>query len=464
MNYSPNLKDPRVIERVKHAYVFTKIIQGHRTQQNEYNLSQTLIDKHFGQSQTNLSKWLRKNLLTCVNHGYSIEAHVTKKYKINETGSAIIRRALKDGIVTESINYKKENSNPANIRFDDKLVKEVVQRDYANELSTGNFTYTDKSGRLWHPIQNVKRESKKQILAESGYKWQYDIEACAPTLILQHAQHLGMDEYLFAINDYLKNKDARRNDIAELADVPLRTAKVVINALFCGARLGATEEFALFHELQCDESRVIVLREDEFITNLRADIKTCWDTIKTTMQRRTTIDKNGNTRRIPISSRQRWGRYFDLERQVLNAIKKFLKKTDNKHFTEHDGWACERQVDEVALKAFIKSETGFDVNFSKEELVRETVKSERDTLLRMASVTSSVLSFANAHSDTDSLQSATPNDRHKHYTNHSLTHTPLLYITSPSKPINEIKSPSATTWIAKYFRDKQHKLVNGITK
>lgn len=444
MTYQPNIKDARVIERIKHAYVFTKIISNHRTNALEYNLSQTLIDKHFGQSQTNLSKWLRKNLLVCTNHGYSIEAKVTKKYRINETGSAIIRHVLKNKeLPVTQLDYKTENSNPTNIKFDDKIIKEVVKRDFANELQTGDFVYTDKSGRLWHPIQNIKRDEKKKLLAESGYNYQYDIEACAPTLILQYAQQLGMDEYLFAINKYLKDKKQIRTELAELIDMPERTAKVVINALFCGARLGASQDFALFHELACDEARVIAVKEDEYITELRSDIKKCWDEIKTTLPRRSVTDKNGRNRLLAVSSRQKWGVYFDLERQVLNAIRVYLKKTNNKFFTEHDGWACEKQVDLIDLQRYIKDATGFSVNFSEELL--------SDPSLRAASVTSSIPSFANAHSDIDSLQQATPYEMQLNIEHNTHSHySPIVYNISYTPII------SNTTWLRDWLNKKKY--------
>jgi hypothetical protein len=50
---------------------------------------------------------------------------------------------------------------------------------------------------------------------------------------------------------------------------------------------------------------------------------------------------------IPISSRQKWGVYFDLERQVLNEVREFLRETNNRHFLEHDGWSCENEINET---------------------------------------------------------------------------------------------------------------------
>jgi hypothetical protein len=69
---------------------------------------------------------------------------------------------------------------------------------------------------------------------------------------------------------------------------------------------------------------------------------------------------------LPISSRQKWGVYFDLERQVLNEIREFLLETNNRHFLEHDGWSCEQEVDQIALQQRIHERTGFRVEFELE--------------------------------------------------------------------------------------------------
>jgi hypothetical protein len=47
---------------------------------------------------------------------------------------------------------------------------------------------------------------------------------------------------------------------------------------------------------------------------------------------------NGKTRRKPMSSKQKWNIYFDLERTVLSCVREYLTDTNNKHFLEHDGW------------------------------------------------------------------------------------------------------------------------------
>jgi len=53
---------------------------------------------------------------------------------------------------------------------------------------------------------------------------------------------------------------------------------------------------------------------------------------------------------------------------VLSAITDYLTETNNKFFTEHDGWVCERAVDEVELIDFVRTKTNFNIELDLEIL------------------------------------------------------------------------------------------------
>lgn len=254
-----------------------------------------------------------------------------------------------------------------NYEYDKKLIHLWAKQEFGSDLITLDFQYKDKSNRLWHPLQSVKREDKKQILDEAGLKYHYDIDCCAPTLIHQYAQFQGMDSWLHDLNNYLKDKHKYRDYVSELAEIDSKTTKVVINALFCGARLGSNEHYALYKVLDKDKARVMVLQQDEFVSGLRADIKECWTAIAPLMARRSRTDPITNKERLlPISSFDRWAVYFKLERQVLEQVRKYLKLTDNNCFLEHDGWSTENPVDQEELIAFVQQHTGFSIKLSME--------------------------------------------------------------------------------------------------
>ena len=388
--YQPNFNDPRVRARIKQAYGFSKSAMNNTT---EHHWATRIIDKHFGQQQTPISKYLRSILLTCTDNRYSMDNGVTKAYTTNNTGMRYIRDMLMNNtsmsyaeyldvaehsenvavdVAEHSLSDKEDiKDNNSNLYpsvydlFDMQVVSEWCKREYGEELATLTFNYDDKSGRLWHPIQSIRREYKKHILAEAGLKYQYDIECCAPTLILQHAQKCGMDEYLFAINQYLKNKTELRQQLAELADIPETTAKIIINALFCGARLGNNPEFALSRLLGNDQSRIMALQQSDFINQLKADIKQCWTAIEPTMTLiyKTNAD-TGKMRKVPLSSKHKWNRYFDLERSVLDSVIKYMSITDNKMFAEHDGWTSMSEIDVDALTDYVREHTGYAIRLS----------------------------------------------------------------------------------------------------
>ena len=374
MKYSPNLKDPRVLKKLVLAYGYAISTFDETTPACR---SQQAIDKRFGQSQKNISKWLRSTLLICTDHYYSNASGISKKYILNAEGVTYVKSVIEDNITkaftpTEQTQLKQKQIIEPVRYLDQFVVSKIVQAEHADELNTKIFAYTDKSNRLWHPLQNIRNKYKKEILNDHGLKYHYDIKCCAPTLILQRAQHLGMDEYMTTIKSYLDNRTECRDRItteAELFEVngySEKTSKILINALFCGARLGNSREFALSKLLEHDKARIELLKEDKWLTSLRNEIKMCWNTIKDTMSRRSVIDKNGNTKLLPISSRQKWTEYFRLEREVLNAAESYFKKTNNNCFLEHDGWSTSNMIDVVELQRHIRNKTGYVIEIESE--------------------------------------------------------------------------------------------------
>jgi hypothetical protein len=167
---------------------------------------------------------------------------------------------------------------------------------------------------------------------------------------------------------YLKNRTLIRNDLALRADISADVSKELINALFAGARLGLIEDSAIYQLLEGDIAKIHYLKQDPFVSGLRDEIKIMWDYIKPVMPKTIITTKTGQQRQLPISSKQKWNLYFALEMKVLTAITDYLTETNNKFFTEHDGWCCERQVEKIELKNFVRNKTGFDIELDLEIL------------------------------------------------------------------------------------------------
>lgn len=385
--YTPKFSDPRIIARIKHAYGFTKAVM---SEDKETNWSSRTIDKYFGQNQNKFSKYLRNTLLVCTNSRYDMHNGKCKSYKINTSGLSFIKEILlgnTDIVQMDSM----DNDNTLSptlypsvlqvgMQLDRKLINTWCIREFGEELRTLDFKYKDKSNRLWHPIQNIKKENKKIILAEMGLGNHYDIEACAPNLIKQYAEHTGMDEPLLALNQYLTDKDNVRKRISDELEVPNSIVKIIINALFCGARIGHNPDFALSQLLDHDRARITWLKEDLYITQLRADIKTCWEYIEPHLPKSYITTSNGIRRKAPLTSKRKWNLYFEQERVVLNQVRTYLELTDNNHFLEHDGFITKNQVNINDLKNFIEETTHFNLNLKYEYVQMDSMGDDNNSL------------------------------------------------------------------------------------
>ena len=339
----PNFSDPRVQARLKHALGF---VRGCFSETKARAWSTVYISKFLGQQQHSLGRWLRQQLLIVDNSAYSHIHGKCKEYRLNLEGYEYVKSQL-------------TGTKPA----DEVLIKDYAVKTFEPELITKEFKYNDKSNRLWHPLQNVRKQSRSQLLAEHGMPFQYDIQCCAPTLILQYSQMCGNDLYLFALNQYLEDRQQIRERIARDAELPVEVVKVIINALFNGAQLGHNPTSSIYQLLNGDSARIEFLKQDPYIIELRADIKTCWIYIQDYMPRKSRTTSKGNQKMIPINSRQKWSVYFDRERRVINSVRTYLDRTNNKYFLEHDGWTCMNEVDKFELEKQIKSDTNHTVRF-----------------------------------------------------------------------------------------------------
>ncbi|MEB0057288.1 hypothetical protein [Variovorax sp. LG9.2] len=435
--YTPNIKDKRVLKRLQTAYGYARAVFDEVTPTPKSQLS---IAKRFGQAQDALGQFLRAQLLVCVDHHYSHAAGVSKKYTINIEGAALIKEVLysnKQVTFTPVEVTQIDNSPEPRRYFDEFVVIKMLEQEHKEELESKDFKYEDKASRLWNALQSVKSCYKRPLLEKYGFNYHYDIRCCAPTLIHQHAQQVGqMDEYLFGIQGFLKDRTAFRDMLtadAELEEFGAKTSKILVNALFCGARLGNSKEFALSRLLNHDKARIEFLKQHDELTQLRADIKTCWKAITPLLPRRYINDKNGTCRRLPVSSKQKWCVYFELERRVLDAARMFMKKTDNKCFLEHDGWSTEKQIDVPAMQAFIEKQTGFKIEVDTEFAAAAHQRAIEPTPeLSLCSVPRESIAFL----------------KRDDHLNNSLPLIPHVY---------EIfcAAPKTTTWLQQFIKRKQ---------
>jgi len=312
-------------------------------------LGSRYIDKIFSSQRRDLGKYLRENLLICCDERYNKDLKITKKYLLNKIGLELLEENLACNNII--IAYS---------------VAEVADK-FQKELDSG-IEYKDSSDRLWHWLQHHKREEKQQVFHYSGFLHNYDIVCSAPTLLYQYSQQISKDTTpLTAIEYYIKYRTELRQRLALETELDIQQVKKMLNRLFQGGQISLYKEGECYKELNGDIAKIIFLKQDQFLSELRADITEMWRRIKPATQQRTKTDKLGRTRSVALTTKRKTGVYRELERSVLDAVIKYLNLTDNKFFTEHDGWITKEEIDRDELTSYIKLLTGFDVEIEYEK-------------------------------------------------------------------------------------------------
>jgi len=334
--YKPNFNDPRVIRRITQAITWANGIS-----KKTRSFGKLYIDQQLGHSGRPLGQWLRQHLLITLDDYYNKETGVCKKYKINPKG----------------IEYLKGSIGLEAIPIDTRQVDQ-----WSDQIESGIFLYDEKSNRRFHPLQYIPKVIKQPGMAQRGLKHNYDIVAAAPTLLLQHAKHLGMNKPTPYLDLYLQNRTQVREFLSQQYKIDRQLIKKTINGLLQGGRLSHWHQSKILRDLG-NHSYITALRSDQYIQGLVQDIKVMWQTLQIEIPRTSTTTRNGTQRKRAITSSQKSDKYRQLERQVIKVVEKYLKKHNNKCFFEHDGWTCETAVDLIELRTCVRTQTGFEIEF-----------------------------------------------------------------------------------------------------
>jgi hypothetical protein len=351
IDYTPNFNDPRVIKRVTKAIGFTNAM----LKDTPKRMSTRFIDKHFGMSGNKLSRYLRENLIICVNNNYNKDTGVCKSYVANNSGRVFLNDMISNVVCSTMLSVTQVKS-----------AVEWAQDTYADELVSLNFIYEDKSHRLCNPIQNIRSDVRAELLAKQGLSYNYDISCAAPTLLYQYSLRCAgaTGEVLEHIESYIADKDVLRNKLAVASDLSQKVVKQIINALFAGAALSCHPQRALFKLIDCDVAKMQFLQQHEDLIALRNDIKYMWSLIKVDANVRYYSDKfnkDGSKRKIRFGPKDKWNIYFQLERTVLNEIRSYISTVGSKCFLEHDGFRTTQKIDIIDLQYWISAGTGYNV-------------------------------------------------------------------------------------------------------
>jgi hypothetical protein len=360
--YEPNFKDKRVIRRVKHALEFCDL---NFSPKKQTEVMSAQIRRHLGGalSKDSLPEYLhRKLLVRTANYSTGLR---------NETGQLIFAPRPNAYVLNQDA-FKHLHAaigKPALSYYVDLILENQERKDQVKiELEQRKFEYKDKSFRLWHPLQNMKRKIKQGFWAQHGFEWNYDIQACAPTLLYQMARRYDLydGEHMVVIRDYLDNRTHYRNYLAEVAGIEPDDAKGIITSLFNGGILWGTS-CAAYDTVGQDLEVLHKVKQDPFMVKLRFAINRMWVNLKLAAQLRS-MAKDMDYANPEFAVRNftrdgsKWELYFSLERRVMDVVEIAANKQGANIFREHDGFISDMKVDIKKLQEAV-AEDGFDIEF-----------------------------------------------------------------------------------------------------
>lgn len=368
--YKPNVKDPRNRKRIANAIGF---VSAHMHTNRPKQVPTRLITKEVGQKQ--LGNYLRQLLITNTNHKYSMDSGRCKEYTLNSQGVAKATSSLADSrpLMHSTPSSSTQNNNKEHstihsvVLLEEMIVKygtDWTIKKYKNELDTLTFKYNfnHNDNRFHHGLQNVKRKIRTQALASVGLVHDYDIDSCLPAMILYHNKQLGGDLYP-TIKDLIENKQSHRESLAKELEIDLRTAKIIITAIFNGAKNLAPNGYSQIYDmLDKDKAKIQWLKESDWFINITQEIKQCWDVILPHYEYLRLYKDNGNKKQF--TSSQKWHIYSLLEYKASVLIQSYLKDNNINYFWIHDGWTSDQQINKSDLEKHLREHTQMQLSIT----------------------------------------------------------------------------------------------------
>ena len=339
MSFTPNVNDKRDSKSLRHAIQWTEWWFRDSTIQST---AFTLIEKHYGNQHREKGKYIRHKCLVEVDSHYNMLTGKCKKYSMNHKGIAELKSILRGS-----------NIDP------DEFTPSPSEHE---QLLTGQFNYDEKSDRLFHSLQFKPKRIKRPTFSSYGYRHEYDIKGAVYTLIRQHADNLGYQGPTDYLDDFIANTDLRRQELSSRCGITEKQSKTVFTAVIQGSNIRSHWDSQLYQQLGCNEQVISDLLRDEYLNGIKLELRDLWSFLKESM---------GVNKRI--TARDKAGLYRSLEKKIMREVVKFLKKTKNDYFLEHDGWFCREAVDITDLVSSVRRNTGFviELDWSINEYISE---------------------------------------------------------------------------------------------
>lgn len=250
------------------------------------------------------------------------------------------------------VNYKK--IVPMIYGSEEKVEDEVIgsiRNSLEEELKTGNFSYTTKDFRQYHPLISMPKEYRNKVLKDAGYIHEYDIASCAPTIIIERAKKSGAKiPFNKEVDRFVKNPKRYRDYIAKRSGVSPKEVKQTINALIHGSRMSTKSE--IYTEiLGCSMPKFVRLVANPRFLKFRRAMGRILSQLSGEVE-------NGEAMSF---GKRTFMLYTEIEQKIRKIWLELAQLKGAKIFLIHDGFNCDVEIDEQTIMNKIKDEIGYCV-------------------------------------------------------------------------------------------------------
>jgi len=316
---TPNLNNARTRKRIHNAlgWAISRLdpIKPVSIPRNE-------LYRELSQESTTTGGWLRFHLLKT--DDVFIMGRTCKYYTLNPEGVDLIRELME---IQRPYNaYTGLTMREQHQTLDNALAVQWCLDKHPFD----KITYEEKSYRYFTPLTSMRKSVRNAYLRENGLKVQYDLVCAAQTLLHEkYKQTTGKS--LEIIESYINNRDGIRNRLSVELQLPLKTVKQIITAIFSGAYIVSNNRNSIFPLCEYDPARIEWLKQDAYMCLLREEMAQMWKAIKPL------VYCSGKK----ITSRDKNMYYFSLEKEVMDVVFNHLDTNKHKYFILHDAVVVE---------------------------------------------------------------------------------------------------------------------------
>jgi hypothetical protein len=257
-----------------------------------------------------------------------------------------------------------------------KINRDWVVKRKGAFISSDISTFPHQSnGRINCWISREPVQFREDILRDNDIRFKYDINSCHLTIANQVYKNLG-GIHLDAIQTYLDNKDIIRTKISEETGINVGVIKSMITGMNNGMDITKfnlfSKNYKIKRELSTNETILKLNTQFKQQNSLILEDLLTQDNKYTNMAGATT-----DLRRLKVKDGSRWKQrkgkntalsfvMTGIEAHIQNQAITFCNLTPNKFVSIYDGFYIQNDIDINELILYIKQQTGFSVNYSKE--------------------------------------------------------------------------------------------------